>query len=123
MESWYVSMVLNRCPSCAEGQLFAGWLKLHETCPHCRARFERWPGSWTGPTVGAYGVGAIVGMLAFWIAWRTGTIDAPYINWAIAGVAGAASLLAYRFAKGAWIGMMYDWGYVYADPEKQHDAA
>lgn len=115
MESWYVSMVLNRCPACAEGELFAGWLRLHPTCPHCGARYERWPGSWTGPTVGGYGIGATVGMGLAWILYANDAL-VPYAEWGIAAVACVAVLVAMRFVKGAWIGMLYDWGYVYPDP-------
>jgi uncharacterized protein (DUF983 family) len=121
LESWYVTAVLNQCPNCQQGALFKGWIKLHETCEVCGARFERWPGSWTGPTVGGYGVGAAVGAGMTLVMARTGTLF-DGAQWLIGLVAVLAILLVYRPIKAAWIGMMYDWGYVYPDPPKNPPA-
>ncbi len=30
----------QRCPRCGEGPLFAGWNRLHETCPVCGLELE-----------------------------------------------------------------------------------
>ncbi len=32
------------CPVCRSGRIFAGSLKMNETCPSCGAKFEREPG-------------------------------------------------------------------------------
>jgi uncharacterized protein (DUF983 family) len=32
------------CPVCRTGRIFAGPLRMHETCPACGTRFEREPG-------------------------------------------------------------------------------
>ena len=31
----------QRCPRCGKAPLFAGWNRLHETCPVCGLEFER----------------------------------------------------------------------------------
>ena len=31
----------QQCPRCGKGPLFAGWNRLHETCPVCGLEFER----------------------------------------------------------------------------------
>lgn len=115
MESWYVTAILNQCPNCQQGRLFDGWLKLRPTCDICGARYERWPGAWTGPTVGGYSVGAATAVILTFILWRSGHL-VPHVEWGIALVSCLVVLAAFRPIKAGWIGLMYDWGYVYPDP-------
>lgn len=115
MESWYVTMVLNRCPSCGEGQLFQGWMKLRETCERCGARYERWIGSWTGPVVGGYGIGAAVAVVLILLLHGMGKL-VPGAEWGIALVSCAVVLATMRPVKAAWIALLYDWGWIYPDP-------
>ncbi len=35
--------VMNRCPSCGEGQLMQGYLKVNPVCAHCQAPLSRYP--------------------------------------------------------------------------------
>ena len=51
--------LFGRCPNCSKGALYASFLTLHETCPVCHVRYERWSGSWTIPVVMGYGSGAL----------------------------------------------------------------
>ena len=118
MESWYVTAVLNQCPHCQQGQLFHGWIRLPPTCDICGARFERWPGAWTGPTVGGYGVGCVVASILTLYLYRTKQL-VPGAEWGIALAAVVSILLVYRPIKAGWMGMLYDWGYVYPDPPKR----
>jgi uncharacterized protein (DUF983 family) len=121
MESWYVTAVLNQCPNCQQGALFKGWLKLRETCDVCGARFERWPGAWVGPTVGGYGIGAATALVLIFVLQRTGYLVAG-IEWLVALISVGVILAVYRPIKGAWIGLMYDWGYIFPDPPKPDPA-
>ena len=34
-------VLLCRCPHCLRGPVFAGPIRMHETCPVCQARYER----------------------------------------------------------------------------------
>lgn len=58
MVSAFFSALSGKCPACGRGKLYKSFLTLHETCPECGVRFERWSGSWTIPTVMGYGSGA-----------------------------------------------------------------
>jgi uncharacterized protein (DUF983 family) len=55
----FLSALTGRCPNCGRGALYERLLKLHDTCPVCHVRFERWNGSWTIPVVMGYGSGAL----------------------------------------------------------------
>lgn len=122
MESWYVAAVLNRCPACAEGQLFSGVFQLRKTCDVCRVRYERWEGSWTGPTVIGYGVGAAVAVFLIVVLHSMDKL-VPGSEIGIALASCVAVLATFRPVKAAWIGLLFDWGYVYPDPPKQTQAA
>jgi uncharacterized protein (DUF983 family) len=51
--------LMGRCPNCSKGALYRSFMTLHETCPVCHVRYERWSGSWTIPVVMGYGAGAL----------------------------------------------------------------
>jgi uncharacterized protein (DUF983 family) len=51
--------LFGRCPNCSRGPLYKSFITLHETCPVCHVRYERWSGSWTIPVVMGYGAGAL----------------------------------------------------------------
>lgn len=115
MESWYVTTILNQCPHCQQGKLFQGWLKLKSTCEICGARYDRSPGAWTGPTVAGYGVGAATAVVLIVVLSQMGLL-VPYAEWGIGIVSCLVILAVFRPIKAAWVGMMYDWGYIYPDP-------
>lgn len=31
----------RRCPHCGEGEIFRGWVSMHDRCPHCQLQFLR----------------------------------------------------------------------------------
>ena len=115
VESWYVTAILNQCPHCQQGRLFEGWLKLQPTCEVCGVRYERWAGAWTGPTVAGYGVGAGTAVILTFSLSRLGLL-VPGAEWGIGITSCLVILAAFRPLKAGWLGMMYDWGYIYADP-------
>ena len=41
----------KRCPVCGGGDLFDGWFRMKERCPHCDYRFEREEGFFLGALV------------------------------------------------------------------------
>jgi uncharacterized protein (DUF983 family) len=47
----------NTCPRCSEGKVYAGLLKMNETCPKCSLKFEREQGYFTGAMAISYTIG------------------------------------------------------------------
>ena len=54
---WVRGMLLRRCPRCGEGAVFAGLLRMHETCPVCALPFFREPGYFYGAMYFSYALG------------------------------------------------------------------
>lgn len=115
MESWYVTTVLNRCPACHQGKLFEGYMKLRERCEVCGAQYERWSGLWTGPVVMGYTVGGFVG-IGLMLVLNSLDLLVPGAEIGIALVSCAAVMLTYRPTKALYVGLLYETGYIYADP-------
>ena len=112
----WITVMGNRCPYCQRGALFESWFGLREACADCGARFSRQPGAWVGPTVGSYGVGGVVGIVGG-VLLIGGNLYFPHAEVALAFVACAAAIVSYRFWKAAWVGWLYDNGYVYPDAD------
>jgi uncharacterized protein (DUF983 family) len=110
----YARALNNKCPHCGQGPLFDGWFSLAERCRVCGAVYERYEGSWTGPTVLGYGAGGVVG-----IALGFGLVVSghyfPHAEIVIALIACGTVLLAYRFLKAWWMGWLYASGYIFPD--------
>ncbi len=105
------------CPHCGRGKLFAGWFRMHETCPYCQARYERGPGEALGGMYVNVALAEITALLGFF------TIDAltdipalwqlPF--WVLYTV--LFFVLFFRPARGMWIAVVYLTGGVYPDPD------
>ena len=106
----------GRCPECGEASVFAGVFQLHELCPHCGVRYERWSGSWTIPTVIGYTTGA---GLAFAVAIYLHTTRGLHMGdeYYVAGVAVLGAILPYRFIKGAYVWGLWASGLVLRDDD------
>jgi uncharacterized protein (DUF983 family) len=50
----------QRCPSCLEGRVYAGVLRMHENCPACGHHFEREPGYFLGAMYFSYPLSLLV---------------------------------------------------------------
>jgi len=111
------SAMFGRCPACGEGKVYKGWMQLHDKCNVCGVVYQRDPGSWTGATVVGYMVGAIFACLLIMVMWMTGRLFEPGANWIVALSTVAFQLLVLHFVKGIWVGILYEGGFVYADPE------
>ena len=114
-ETDYGAALRGRCPHCGKGEMFKGWAATHDVCPRCGARFERWVGSWTGATVGGYGVGAAAAALTIGLLVATDSFG-PNSELLVAAIAVIAVLASYRHVKALWIAAMHSMGYVYPDP-------
>ncbi|MCA9826247.1 MAG: DUF983 domain-containing protein [Dehalococcoidia bacterium] len=56
----FVNSLRHRCPRCAEGKVYKGFLSMHPKCPVCGLRFEREPGYFTGAMYASYTLGIIL---------------------------------------------------------------
>lgn len=110
----------RRCPRCGEGALFKDFWNLHDSCSVCHARYFRDPGVFVAPTAMGYGVGAIIGVGGGALLIGSGHYfrGAEYV---LMFVAGAVTIVSFPFLKGAWVGMLCDWGLVYPDPPPPSD--
>ncbi|MCB9795876.1 MAG: DUF983 domain-containing protein [Alphaproteobacteria bacterium] len=109
---------IGRCPSCGQASAFAGVFELHERCPRCGVRFERWSGSWTIPTVIGYTTGAFLAFaVAIWL-FRTRGLQ-KHDEFIVAGVAVAGALVPYRFIKGAYVWGLWASGLVFTDDDER----
>jgi len=105
-----------RCPACGDGRLFEGLYRVRATCPACGVRFERNPGTWTGPVVIGYAVGALAALLSgFLLWWAFGVFTGLRPLMLLAGF--ATALLAYRPIKAWWIWLLWSTGLVFRDEE------
>lgn len=109
------SIFRGACPNCGEASIFKGWIAIHEACPSCGARFERWHGAAFGSVAFGYGVGAIVAAVTAFVMYRSGGLGDNAQYW-ITGVAIGTVIATYRPVKGWWIAMLHSMGYVYPDP-------
>ena len=95
--------VALRCPRCGQGDLFAGWFAMHETCAACGLRFEREQGYFVGAIYVNYAVTAVVclgGPIALDVA-----IGIPV--WAQLVVASVLATLVplvfFRYSRSLWL--------------------
>ncbi|MBE0688579.1 MAG: DUF983 domain-containing protein [Anaerolineae bacterium] len=110
-----------RCPACGYGRLYAGGLRLCETCDYCHARYEREPGESLGVTYLVSGLTLILVLGGFWLIDVVLDSDpAPYLAVWI-GIVIAGNLLFYRFARALWIAFAYLTGGVYPDPDYERE--
>lgn len=97
----------RRCPNCAEGSLFAGYLKVEPVCPRCANPNGRYPAD-DGP---AYFTIFLIGHLVI----APGLALTVLRGWSPLGLLAVGlptvavlTLTALPFIKGAWIGVL--WG-------------
>jgi uncharacterized protein (DUF983 family) len=93
-----------RCPLCGQGKLFAGWLAMHKTCPHCGAVFEREPGFFLGSIYINYGLTALVVAIAYPLLLFNGWVrETPLLIAAVAFTV-AFPILLFPWARSLWLG-------------------
>lgn len=109
---------LGRCPACGAAPLFRGVTALHETCPRCHVRHERFDGSWTLVTWLAISFGVTVGMVAPAVMWVKGWIREDEGLIAVTALSTLSTALIYRPLKGATFGALHAMGLVYPDVER-----
>ncbi len=99
----------RKCPNCGTGSLFAGYLRVAQTCADCGHDNGHYRAD-DGPayvTILLVGHVIIAPVLLFPFVWETSPwIVAP----ALLGAVGAATLAVLPFIKGGFIGLLWSAG-------------
>lgn len=111
----YLTVTLGKCPICGQGDLFKGWLTLHDTCSVCGSRYFRDPGNWTAPTAFGYGIGAASAVATIVLLWALDWL-VPGSEFIVIAVAVVATLATFRHVKAWWVAVLARMGKVYPDP-------
>lgn len=97
-----------RCPSCGEGALFSGWIKLRTSCDNCGLHFERGEHD---HFLGAYLLNFIIAELLVVIA-LVGVMlltwpDVPWaaLKWGLVIMVIPAPVLTYPFSRAVWLAL------------------
>lgn len=97
--------LMNRCPVCGEGKLFAGFLRVSDRCDRCGAPLGRVQADDAPPYFTIFLVGHIVVPLMLW----SERLWAPEM-WVLAAIflplSGGLSIGLIRPVKGATVGLM-----------------
>jgi uncharacterized protein (DUF983 family) len=68
--SWAASLLLQRCPRCRTGRIFAATFSMHDACPLCGLPFRREEGFWLGAMYFSYGLAVVLLVpLFFFFQW------------------------------------------------------
>lgn len=116
MDPFHLAVGLNKCPVCGQGDLFKGWLTLHDTCPVCQARYFRDPGNWTAPTAFGYGIGAASAVATMVVLWAFDALGGGS-ELVVIAVAVGMTLTTFRHVKAWWVAVLTRMGHVYPDPQ------
>jgi uncharacterized protein (DUF983 family) len=103
----------GRCPACRRHSMFRGWLDLYERCPVCGVRYAVESGAWLGAIAVGYGIAALVAVALTVIEVLAHPISRAGLDpiWTITIVGIAATVLAYRPAKGLWFALLWVYGF------------
>ena len=92
----------RRCPRCAEGPVFAGLLRMHESCPRCGLPFFREQGYFLGAMYFSYALGVaaaaplvVWGLLSGW--------ELANIGWASAALLACLSPWLFQYSRVLWL--------------------
>ncbi len=92
-----------RCPCCGDGELFAGWFRMHPRCRGCGLKFEREDGYFLGSIYLSYGVALVLALLLHLLmelAWEVAlTLQIVVVT----GVIAAFGLWFFRYGRALWL--------------------
>lgn len=88
--------------------MFQGWIDLYERCPACGVRYAVESGAWLGAIAVGYGIAALLAIALTVIEVIAHPIARVGLDpiWAITIIGVAATVLAYRPAKGLWFALL-----------------
>jgi uncharacterized protein (DUF983 family) len=91
------------CPLCGQGSLFGGLFRMHDSCPHCGAKFEREPGFFLGSIYINYGLTAMVTVAAYLIMYLNRWLHEWQRMTIVLSVAVILPMLLHRHARSLWL--------------------
>ncbi|MFZ5481423.1 MAG: hypothetical protein ACOZNI_31975 [Myxococcota bacterium] len=98
------------------GALYARFLRLHERCPCCEVRFERWAGTWTVPAVMGNGAGVLFAAVLGSELLRLGKLRGS--EGVIIPATVAFTVALYPLCKSASVFLLWKTGFVTVDPPR-----
>lgn len=110
--------LLQKCPVCGKGAVFASHFRMNETCPACGVTFWADPGEGLGAMYLDYAVATAVFIVAWVIlAWMTSLSDVAL--WIIISILAVASVLIfYPITRSFWTVLVYISGGIDRPPLK-----
>lgn len=94
-----------RCPMCAEGRLFVGWVRMRERCETCGFRFDRGPGYFLGSTYINYGITTLTTTATYiWLRFGLGVAKAVLVPGLVAFCV-IFPLVFFRYARSLWLSL------------------
>jgi uncharacterized protein (DUF983 family) len=102
-------IVRSRCPCCAQGPIFEGWLRIRRGCPRCGLLFDQWVGEWITPTYLASTLGMLFAFALLAAMFATGHgLDGPVRpEISVGALSSAVALAALRPSKAFWLAFLY----------------
>lgn len=110
--------LLQKCPVCGSGAIFASHFRMNKTCPACNVTFWADPGESLGAMYLDYAV-ATAAFIVGWVilAWMTSLSDAAL--WIIISIIAVASVLVlYPITRSFWTVLVYISGGIDRPPLK-----
>lgn len=103
------SVVRSRCPCCAQGPIFEGWLRVRRGCPRCGLLFDQWVGEWITPTYLASTLGMLFAFALLGLMFATGRGFAGPVpaELSVCVLSAAVALGALRPSKSFWLAFLY----------------
>ena len=102
-------VVRSRCPCCARGPIFEGWLRVRRGCPRCGLLFDQWVGEWITPTYLASTLGMLFAFALLGLMFATGRGFAGPVpaELSVSVLSAAVALAALRPSKSFWLAFLY----------------
>nr|WP_111300601.1 DUF983 domain-containing protein [Paracoccus saliphilus] len=98
--------LVNRCPSCGDGRVFAGYLSVVDHCPDCREPLGAYPAA-DGPAFFTITIVMLllIPMIGYgWVLFRS---DPLTLLIALAVLTTLITLVLLRLVKGAFVGYLW----------------
>jgi uncharacterized protein (DUF983 family) len=96
-----------RCPRCGRGQLYDGWLSMHERCAVCGLLYEREQGYFVGAMYVNYALTAVLGLGGVLLLDALIGLSLTQQLLVAIPVMLLAPVLFFRHARSFWLGIEY----------------
>ena len=98
------AVLLQRCPVCREGRVFAGWVRMHDYCPACGHHFQEDAGFFLGAMYISYPLATLVLAVVYFGA---GALFPTLTEWPLLLLSVLALLLCvvpiFRYSRIIWM--------------------